>query len=37
MSKLESPEDAYAMGFIGGCGLASNCVYVCVPAASIRI
>ena len=37
MSRLASPFDAYAMGFIGGCGCASNCVYFCVPAASIRI
>ena len=25
------------MGFIGVCGCASNCVYVCEPAASMRI
>lgn len=35
--KLERPPEAYAMGFIGGWGLASNLVYICVPAESIRI
>ena len=37
ISRLARPVDAYAMGFIGGCGCASNCVYVCEPAASMRI
>lgn len=37
VNRLARPVDAYAMGFIGGCGWASNWVYVCEPAASMRI
>ena len=37
ISRLASPVDAYAMGFIGGWGVASNCVYFWLPYSSMRI
>ena len=37
ISKLASPLDAYAIGFMGGCGTASYCVYFWLPAESMRI
>lgn len=35
--KLANPPDIYAIGFMGGCGVASNWKYSCVPAESMRI
>lgn len=37
ISKLCKPPDEYAIGFIGGWGIASNCVYCWVPEESMRI
>jgi hypothetical protein len=34
---LAKPPELYAMGFSGGCGTASYCVYFCVPVESMRI